>query len=932
MKDPIRFSRILPLLLFFAANGLFAQAGGLNGTIAGQAKDETGGGLPGVNVQTISQERGVTRSGVTDVAGHFFFAAVPIGHYRVVFALSGFQTVTMTDNLVETEKTTELSVTMRLAAQAAEVTVTGEVPIVDKTTTSVQTRLRQKEFEKMPVGRSYQALLGAAPGVVGQGNANVHGSLGSNNLFIFDGVDTTDPTTGTFGSNLNFEAIQEVNVITSGVSAEYGRAIGGVISVITKSGTNTFEGSAKYIAVNDKWDEQNKTKNQVTGASLARVKFDQVNPTYTFTLGGPIWKDYAWFFGAYEKQKTTSPQRQTVVVPENFQQSLDSPFYEVKLTGQVTPSHQLQGRIHASPTNGFVIDYWAVPSSQIPVVAAELSALTRQDQTARTRSITYSGVFGSHLSAEALYAKNDETITVFPFQVSSLDNGAPHFSEADGKFYNGATFDGFVKRPRQQATAAVSYYVDFGGNSHSFKAGFDWQGLESAAQFAYPNNQFFDDNSFNPTTRKADPLTRQDYDVPLPSVSKGNVYAGYVRDKFSLGKQLFFELGVRYERDDGKSDIGKETFTTSHFSPRVAASYDIRGDGKTLALATYGRFYQFILQGLSDSFAQIPQQGNYNNFTWDGTKYVLANRVETGGASIQPNTGLHDPYLDEVTLGFQQQIGNTIGLGVRGVYRKFGDLIDDIVTLNTSGSLSRQFVNYDAATRKYEGIEATFEKRFSDHWLANANYTYSRVTGNHYANSASSLGDFLNSTCRTTADSTVGTGGIIPCSEVNNGSRKDGLAAYDRPHNVKLGAAYSRLFGPVSASLGMGGNWISGVNYQKQRTVNVLIPGTSTNSGQTATYFYDDRGNERLPGAWTIDTSLELTFKIFSTLELGGKGEVFNVTNRQEQITVNNLVWCNNFTNPSAACVTARNTFGLATARGAFQAPRSYRLTALLRF
>ena len=90
------------------------------------------------------------------------------------------------------------------------------------------------------------------------------GALTSNNLFIIDAVDTTDPTTGTFGTNLNFEAIQEVSVYTSGVSAEYGRAQGAIVNVITKSGTNRFEGSAKYIFQNDNWDVQNTTNNEIT--------------------------------------------------------------------------------------------------------------------------------------------------------------------------------------------------------------------------------------------------------------------------------------------------------------------------------------------------------------------------------------------------------------------------------------------------------------------------------------------------------------------------------------------------------------------------------------------------------------------------------------------------------------------------------------------
>ena len=116
-------------------------------------------------------------------------------------------------------------------------------------TSTATTRVRREEFEKLPVGRSYQALIGdRRRGVVGTGNVNALGALTSNNLFIIDAVDTTDPTTGTFGTNLNFEAIQEVSVYDlGGVGASTAAPRARSSTSITKSGTNRFEGSAKYI-------------------------------------------------------------------------------------------------------------------------------------------------------------------------------------------------------------------------------------------------------------------------------------------------------------------------------------------------------------------------------------------------------------------------------------------------------------------------------------------------------------------------------------------------------------------------------------------------------------------------------------------------------------------------------------------------------------
>jgi hypothetical protein len=115
--------------------------------------------------------------------------------------------------------------------------------------------------------------------------------------------------------------------------------------------------------------------------------------------------------------------------------------------------------------------------------------------------------------------------------------------------------------------------------------------------------------------------------------------------------------------------------------------------------------------------------------------------------------------------------------------------------------------------------------------------------------------------------------------------------------------------------------------------MNVLYLGTTTNAGPAETYFYDARGSETTPSIYQIDTSLEATFTLWKTLELGVKGEVFNVTNIQRQVDVSNLTWCDDaIAAPATSCAIARANFGAGTARASFQAPRAYRLTALMRF
>jgi hypothetical protein len=913
----------------FAAPSLAQPA--QTGTIAGVVEDASGGVLPGVTVTITSQERGFVRSTTTDENGRYLFAAVAIGNYTVEANLAGFAPLRQTDTLVETEKTTTVPFSLTVGGLTDTVTVTGETPIVDLTNVSSNLRVRREEFERLPVGRSYQSLVIATPGVVGgtqqTGNSNVNalGSPQGGNLYVMDSIDTTDPTTGTFGANLNFEAIQEVSVSTSAVSVEYGRAQGAIVNVITKSGTNRFEGSAKYIAINDDWDKQNSTTSETTNASLARVKFDKVNPVYTFTGGGPLWRDRAWFFGAYEYATNTTPRRQTVgPIPEDYQQSTENKFLNVRGTVQLAEGHQVWVKYFRSPTDGFVIDYWGAAA------AGELEALTAQNQSSDSWAAQWNGVIRGNWAVEAAVGTYSSLIDVTTFEAGRIGSNAPVLSQADNRNYNGATFDGFVDRPRKQANLASTWFFSTGWRTHSVKAGFDFQTVESGSLFNYPNSQRYIAESFNQASGTLVPLFRQDY-LSGASTSKGRNYAFYLRDKFDLTRRLFVEAGLRAEKQTGSSDLGADTVDTFVVAPRLSASFDISGDGKTIATASYGRFYTGIIQSFSDGFAGVPQQADYDNFVWNGSTYVFQNSVRVGGSTFLPNEDLKPSYLDEVTIGAQRQIGRNFAAGLRFVGRRWNDLIDDIRTFNADGTVNRQVVNYGSAERAYRGVIASVEKRFSSNWNAQASYTFSRTTGNHFEPTFTTLGDYIDAQCRTTLDATIGASGVIPCSEVQDGANKTGRPIYDRPHNFKFYGGYVRPIGPVTLSLGALGEALSKRRYEKVRSVNVLLPGTQTNAGPTATYFYNERGTDQLDGLqWFFDNSIELTWRGPSTTQVGVKGEIFNVTNREDKIANNNTAWCGATAN--AACQTAVDSFGKATARGSFQTPRQYRISAIFRF
>jgi hypothetical protein len=914
MRSRFRFTVIALGILALAVPTFLLADATLLGTIRGRVLDESGAGVPGATVEIVSTDRGFRRSQSTDAAGGFNFPLLQPGPFTLQATLSGFQSVEKTNNIVEPSKTTEVDVTMRLAGTAETVTVTGEVPLVDKTDVSARTTVTSTLTQKLAIGRSYQTLIAAAPGVTNNAgsNPNVHGALSSNNQYLFDGVDATDTTTGTFGQNFNYEAIQEVVVQTAGISAEYGRAQGAIANVITKAGTNTFSGSAKAIVINDQWDADNKGVSPLAGIPWNRTKFDEPQWRYSFTLGGPAWKDHLWFFGAYEFYENTFPFQTTQSSAEHpngtgeeFQDRRDVKLWDAKLNFQATPSHLFTGAANSDPIKAIVVDYWGA--------SAEREALTSQEQAICDGPCSWqarwAGVFGSNLSMEALYAESKGQLLVFPFE----GNGSPYYSFTDNLYYNGATFDGFVERPRKQATLSATLYTNLFGNTHTFKGGVDYQDLESTAFFDYPNSQLFYVTDFDPVTRQ--PILspgdqRLDFIDPAPSVSTGKIWGFFALDRFEVGKHLFFNIGGRVDTQSADSDIGNTVLDTTTFSPRLTGVFDVFGNGKSLVSAAYGRYYQFVVQNLADSiYAGVAQESNYDLFEWDGSQFVLAQQVRVGAGITPVNQDLKPSYLDEINVAIQQQLGNTMAVGIRGIYRQWKDLIDDRKTLDAEGNKVTLPENTGNEARRYfKGIELTFEKRFSRNWQAAMNYTLSRSEGNQFSDFSSQLFDYANQTCNVGGSPVVGR---IPCPEATDHNRY-GYAPYDRTHVLQAYTAYTLPLGWVAITAAPSAFWQSGLTYQQQRTFQI--------NGENDSYFYDKRGSHRLPSHYAVNFALEAVFKPWGPLEIGAKGEVFNVTNQQQQIS-----------NTQIRLIPDAN-FGVPTARTAFQTNRSYRLTTLVRF
>jgi len=924
-----KINRILNWLLLLV--GLAAAAplladGSLFGTLAGRVRDESGGALPGVTVDLSNADKGFHRSVTTDAAGAYTFALLPPARYTVKATLASFESFESEGNVVTAERTTAVNITLKLAATKETVTVSAESPLVDKTNVSGTTHVDSSLTESLAIVRQYQTVVEAAPGLNDadqDGNTNSHGAIDSSNLFLFDGVDTTDPTTGTFGANNNFDMIQEVVVSNSAISAEYGRAEGAVINVITKSGTNQFHGSARALVTNDQWNAQNKG-----GEDFHRDKLDKRVYDYLFTLGGPVWKDNIWFFGAYERNPQFTPPAQTAIstVPENapytgqsYSQSREFVAWQGKLTGQITPSNALLFSAQADPFSGIVRDYWGL----FVAPSAETSALTSQTQDdncswACIWQARYTGVFGTQFSVEATYAQQQSGLGVSPYQ----GHGSPYFNAADGFYYNGATFDGFTERPRDQANLALNMYTQLFGHSHQIKVGADYQSIKSEALFTYPNNEIFFVSGFDAATGQPQLQPGDQWlkgTPPLPSVSSGKIWGIYALDRFEATDRLSLNLGVRVDIQNGQSDLRQAIISATTVSPRVTGSYDIFGTGKTIASVAFGQYRDFIVQNLIDSiYSGVPQQSNFDLYVWDGAAWQFTQPIRTGGNQQPIDTGLVPTKVDEFNVALQQQIGNSMAVGVRGIYRRWNNLIDDARYINADQVKITTPENYNSGQlhRYYKGIELTFEKRFSKNWQALASYTLSRAEGNTEAVFSSQLFDYNGTTCNVPAVRDSSGNVIQPavsgnCADILANNRR-GVLSYDATNLLKVFIAYTYPFSILNLTAAPSLTYSSGLPYQQQQVFNI--------NTDTDVYYYTKKGSDRLPGWYSLNFALEADFKVFGPLQLGVKGEVLNLTNQQPVIF-----------NGGITLLPGPN-YGQPTSRNSLETPRNYQFSAVLKF
>ena len=340
------------------------------GAITGRVFDEGGGVVPRASVKVTEIGTGVARETVTNEAGQYTVPYLPVGTYEVTAALSGFSSAGVTGVTIRVGLTATVDLSLKPGPLQTEITVTANVVQLELQSSAVGNVVSGRQMIELPlVGRNPYSLVTLAPGVVDRGNTGtgplINGARSNSTSVLLDGAEQRNSTTNDLNYSPPLESVQEFRVVTNGLSAEFGRTGGGVITAATRSGTNMFHGSAYGYIRNDQFNANSWTNNR---NKVARGKEDIKQ--YGFTLGGPLKKDRTFFFINVERSKSLTPDNLIRTVPTLLQRAGDFSQTRTSSGQLITIYDPLTTR--PNPAGGFIRDPFpgnVIPADRIDPIA-----------------------------------------------------------------------------------------------------------------------------------------------------------------------------------------------------------------------------------------------------------------------------------------------------------------------------------------------------------------------------------------------------------------------------------------------------------------------------------------------------------------------------------------------------------------------------------
>ena len=914
MRSTHRLRRALFFVLFFlvAAPSFAQQTGNLSGVV----RDSQGAVLPGVTVTAASPSLiGGSRSVITGETGAYQLTAVPPGTYIVTYELTGFTTLKREDIVVRVAQTTRLDVELAVGALQETVTVSGESPVVDVSSTTTQTNIDKELYEAIPTGRNPWVMAGLVPGVVTgrldvggtegmqQYNIEAFGSADSQKSFSIDGL-KTNWGGGSGGATMQyygFEMYEEYNMQTASGTAE--SDVSGVyMNMVTKSGGNRFASDHNIYFMNDSLQGENidddlRARLGLGAGAQTGAAGNPIDISYDWssTLGGPIKRDRAWFFGALRRWRLD--QFQIGAVNPDGSQAIDDnriENYMGKVTAQVASNTKASFMFNRNLKNRF-------HRRDAPYLFVEDKATVLQDQPAQNYVAQVGQVFGN---AAVLDARFGRMWGVFPsrYQPDVTPDDISVRDSALNTRIRAATIQSLNPNHRYQGNATLSYFTDnIGVGTHDFKVG---------TQLSWERMAYDRIRNGDILLETVNGVATNAYlsNTPINSDHRLDTWSLFVQDRWMAGRATI-NAGVRVDgvkaylpaqSSPAGTWVGERSFPerdvfsfSANVAPRLGISYDLLGNGRTAVKAYYGRFFNQFGSELAEASNQnalfgtdgfrVPWRDPNNNLRVDPGELDLSNFTGFSATlfpPVDPDAGR--PYSDEFNVGVDHQLARDLALSVSYHRRQHRDgltIVDRARPESAYTAVSRTYndpqrgsqtitvysldptlltrrdriiTNADLLQSDYDGVQLSANKRMSNRWQLLAGVTLQKHRGFDHGGTFTNPGgnsDFNNPNYRLNrTDAAVFTD--IPWSFTLSGT-------YLLPYDISLSGKYTARDGdPLDRT------WtISPAVAQGAETVRVQSRGDDRT--ETVNKFVDIRFGKR----FSLGPSrLEATMDVFNLL------------------------------------------------------------------
>ena len=759
------FLCVVPFFLF--TSSLIPQE--ITGSLTGFVVDTTGTPLSSVNISVQGESLQGLKGTATNDKGNFTVYKLPPGSYLVRVSSVGFRDLNIQDVQIRLGQTTNLGQLMldQMRIDLPEVTVSERKQIIDPVSTTYGGNIRSADFDKLPVDRNSANLVTLMPqansSYYGDG-ANIGGATGYENKYFVDGFEVTDPLIGRDGTRLPYNFIQEIQVKDGGYNVDTRSSLGGLINVITYSGSNEFHGSVFGFYTSSRL-----VSSQKFGAlDVSQGAFTDYD--LGFGLGGPVIRDRLWFYAAYN--------------PTSYNRDVEVPDFGTYV--DKTLLHSFAGKLNwmASENLNFNFTITGDPSQQdavgrgVNVPPASLIAPDPYLMNIVAGGINYS-LFGNYtindnVSLEAMAARVDRHDT----GEGSTEPGRNEIFFIDdlNRTWSGGvgnSWDSF----RHSTVGRLS--TDVIAGNHFIKGGIEYKTNSAKNIYDYHNIERFDSSSFRESLGKG----FGEVSNRIPSL--------FIQDSWRIFESLNLRAGLRWDGHYIIGTNGKVAQTIKvPLQPRIGIVFLPDKDGTQRIFGSFGRYTQELALFQSVNY----QSGDGYDY---GIRFTQDPRIDnTGGDTvfnsphvIRPEIkDLQAQFYDEFTLGYERLILWSVKAGIQGVYRTLRQAIDDAWLPEESryqyGNPGNGFLSeWPKPQRDYTALIITLERSGDEHFNFLASYVLSRDYGNYeglfdasyhgsYPNANSAFDDLSTSRINTT--------GLIP---------------NDRTHVFKFAGSYSFSFG-----------------------------------------------------------------------------------------------------------------------------------------